>query len=298
MMAKRLFRGAAGWWIVTGIGLVSAGCTDTPDVKRLDDAPMACTAETRVYQLTEVDPSLRVAHRLDIDGDGAPDDALGEAHDLIAGVDPAFAVAPRFSTRLAGDTPWLIAIDRCGDAARVTIDQGMVVPGDATPLMPEVLPRAVGTLKADAASPHAWALDARDGQARVPLAALADACGALSAPRWILGDGAVVRATLSEGADAETLDGVFALAIDRDTARAELAPPIAAFLTAQPAEDLLKLGADGDGDGTVTAAEVTATQPFGNATAGDVAPLAPDGTPRFAGPAVSLALRFQAVRIR
>jgi len=48
----------------------------------------------------------------------------------------------------------------------------------------------------------------------------------------------------------------------------------------------------------VTAAEVTATQPFAEATLGDVNPTAPDGTPRFDAPAVSLALRFHAVRIR
>jgi len=290
MMAKRLFRGAWVCSIVTGFGLVSAGCTDTPD-KRLDDTPPACTAETRVYQLTAVDPSLRVAHRVDLNNDGTLDDALGQAHDMIAGVDPAFAVAPRIGTRLQTDLPWLLAVDRCGDEVRVTIDQGMVVPGDSTPLMPEVLPRAVGTLRDST-------LEARDGQARIPLAALADASHALPAPRWIIGDGAVVRATLLEGADAETLDGVFGVAIDRDTARAELAPPIAAFLTAQPHDDLLRLGADGDGDGSVTAVEVLATQPFADATAGDVSPLGPDGTPRFDQPAVSLALRFHAVRIR
>lgn len=291
MMAKHLLWRGWACSIVTGIGLLSAGCSDTPDTKRLDDAPMACTAETRVYQLTSVDPSLRVAHTLDLDDDGRQDDALGQAHDMIAGVDPQFAVAPRFATRLASDLPWLVAVDRCGDEVRVTIDQGMVVPGDPTPLMPEVLPRAVGTLRDSA-------LEATDGQARVPLAALADASHALSAPRWILGDAAVVRATLVEGTDSETLDGVFGVAIDQETARGELAPPIAAFLTAQPAGDLLKGGADGDGDGTVTAAEVTRTQPFADATAGDVSPLAPDGTPRFAAPAVSLALRFHAVRIR
>lgn len=277
--------------MVMGIGLMSAGCTDTPDTKRLDDTPMACTAETRVYQLMSVDPALTVSHRVDLDDDGSPDNALGEAHDTIAGVDPGFAVAPRFASRLASDTPWLIAIDRCGADVRVTIDQGMQVPGDSVPLMPEVLPRAVGTLRDSV-------LEAKDGQARVPLAALADASRALPAPRWILGDGMVIRATLLEGTDAETLDGVFGVAIDQDTTKSELAPPLAAFITAQPADDVLKLGADGNGDGLITTAEVGGTQPFQNATAGDVMPMAPDGTPRFDKPAVSLALRFHAVRIR
>jgi hypothetical protein len=228
---------------------------------------------------------------IDLDGDGSPDNALGEAHDEIAGVDPGFAVAPRFAARLASDTPWLLAVDRCGDDVRVTIDEGMLLPGDSLPQMPEQLPRAVGTLRDSV-------LEARDGQAHVPLEAMADASRALPAPRWMLGDGVVIRATLLEGADAETLDGVFGVALDSDAARAALEPPVAAFLTAQPADDVLKLGADGNGDGVITAAEVGGTQPFENATAGDVTPIAPDGTPRFDKPAVSLALRFHAVRIR
>src|SRR3569623_145409 len=103
MMAKRLIRGAWACSIVTVFGLMSAGCSDTPDANsdRLDDAPLACTPERTVYQLTSVDPSISQAHRVDLDGDGRPDDALGQAHDMIAGVDPAFAVAPRFGARLA-----------------------------------------------------------------------------------------------------------------------------------------------------------------------------------------------------
>jgi hypothetical protein len=291
MMTKHLLWRGWACSMVTGIGLMSAGCTDTPDSKRLDDAPMACTPETHVYQLMSVDPAMSAAHVIDLDGDGTPDNALGEAHDMIAGVDPGFAVAPRFATRLAGDLPWLLAIDRCGADVRVTIDLGVPAGHGELPQMPKVLPRAVGTLRDSV-------LEADDGQARVPLSALADASRAIEAPRWVVGDGLVVRATLLEGASSETLDGVFGVAIDADTARAELAPPLAAFLTAQPADDVLKVGADGNGDGLITDAEVDGTQPFENATAGDVTPVAPDGTPRFATAAVSLALRFHAVRIR
>ena len=288
MMAKRLIRGAWACSIVTVFGLMSAGCSDTPDANtdRLDDAPLACTPERTVYQLTSVDPSISQAHRVDLDGHGRPDDALGQAHDMIAGVDPAFAVAPRFGARLASDVPWLVALDRCGGEVRVTIDEGMVLPGDPTPQMPGELPRAVGTLRDGA-------LEASDGQIHIPLAALADV-EHTAAPRWITGDGLTVRATVL----ADELDGVFAAGIDRDVARGELAPPIAAFLTAQPAGDWLRAGADGDQDGTVTAAEVMATTPFSDATAGDVTIAGPDGTPRVPAPAVSLALRFHAVRIR
>jgi hypothetical protein len=275
--------------VVTVFGLMSGGCSDNP-VNRLDDEPASCTEETRVYRITSVDPSLHVAHTIDVDDDGRPDDALGQAHDMIAGVDPTFAVAPRFGARLGTDVPWLIAIDRCGTDIRVTVDAGMVLPGDMTPMMPKELPRAVGVMRDSV-------LEASDGQVHIPLGALADASNALP-PRWVLGDALTVRATLLEGASDETLDGVFGAAIDRETARAELAPPIAAFLRAQPADDILRLGADGDQDGVVTAAEVMATQPFADATTGDVSPIAPDGAPRFDEPAVSLALRFHAVRIR
>ena len=288
MMAKRLIGGAWACSILTVFGLVSAGCSDTPDGSgnRLDDAPLACTPERTVYQLTSVDPSLSQAHRVDLDGDGKPDDALGQAHDMIAGVDPAFAVAPRFGARLASDVPWLVALDRCGTDIRVTIDEGMVLPGDPVPQMPGELPRAVGTLRDSV-------LEASDGQVHIPLAALADVTHG-EVPRWITGEGLTVRATLLP----DELDGVFAAGIDRDVARDELAPPIAAFLTAQPSDDWLRAGADGNQDGTVTATEVTATTPFADATTGDVTITAPDGTPRLPAPAVSLALRFHAVRIR
>jgi len=265
--------------ILTGIGLM-AGCTDTSsDTGRLDDTQLACTPERTVYRITSIDPSLAKAHVIDLDGDGVPDDALGRAHDMIAGADPSFAVAPRFGTRLANDIPWLVAVDRCNDEARVTIDEGMVLPGDAEPRMPGLLPRAVGTLRDSV-------IDARDGQTHVPLGALADVAGKDPA-RWITGEDLRVRATVLP----DQLDGVFGFAIDPSVAQGELAPPIAEFLTAQPATDWLKAGADSNHDGAISEAEVEATTPFSDATAGDVT------VPHLAAPGVSLALRFHAVRL-
>lgn len=258
-----------------------AGCADTSsDTGRLDDAPLACKAPERtVYRIASVDPSLRQAHVIDLDGDGVADDALGRAHDMIAGVDPSFAVAPRFGSRLADDIIWLVAIDRCGTDARVTIDEGLLLSRSGEPLAPDLLPRAVGTLRDSV-------IDARDGQTQVPLGALADVGGKEPA-RWITGEDLTVRATVLP----DQLDGVFAFAIDPSVAQGELAPPIAEFLTAQPATDWLKAGADANGDGTITEAEVEATTPFADATAGDVT------VPHLPAPAVSLALRFHAVRL-
>ncbi|MBV8757940.1 MAG: hypothetical protein JO257_11710 [Deltaproteobacteria bacterium] len=263
-----------------------AGCADTSDTNaRLDDTPLACRPERTVYRIASVDPSLKLAHVIDLDGDGQPDDALGRAHDVIAGAEPSFAVAPRFSARLADDLPWLIATDRCGDEVRVTIDEGMVLPGDSEPRMPELLPRAVGTLRDSV-------LEARDGQTHVPLGALADVAGTEPA-RWVTGEALTVRATVLAATSERPaeLDGVFAFALDPSVAQGELAPPIATFLTAQPATDWLKAGADGNHDGIVSEQEVAATTPFADATAGDVT------VPRLAGPGVSLALRFHAVRL-
>jgi hypothetical protein len=145
--------------------------------------------------------------------------------------------------------------------------------------MPGLLPRAVGTLRDSV-------IDARDGQTHVPLGALADVAGTDPA-RWITGEDLTVRATVLP----DQLDGVFAFAIDPSVAQGELAPPIAAFLTAQPATDWLKAGADSNHDGTITEAEVEATTPFADATAGDVT------VPHLPAPAVSLALRFHATRL-
>ncbi len=280
MMPKDSVSRAHWWWIVSGIGLVLAGCTDAPP-ERLDDVPMSCTPETHDYRLTAIDPSVDAADKLDLDGNGKPDDALGHGHDLIAAVDPAFAVAPRFAARLASDVPWVMSIDRCGDQARVTIDQGATV-GDGTTEMfvPKLLPRAVGTVSDGA-------LAARDGSARVPLAALADALDRSHDAGWLEGDGMQITATLN--ADG-SLDGVFAIGLRTDAARAELAPPLAAFLSAQAPDDALRTGADADHDGTVTAAEVAATEMFRDIVADDV-------TIHGAG-AASIAFAFHATRLR
>jgi hypothetical protein len=292
MMTNLLSAHAATWWIVTGIGLATVGCTTTPPSKdaRLDDAPLDCVPDTSVFRLVSVDPSARVANRLDVDGNGSPDDILGQAHDAIAGFDRQFAVAPRFAARLANDLPWLLSIDRCGDEARVMIEEGVRIDGGA-PFMPRAQPRAVGTLRDGG-------LDARDGVARIPVIALGDALGAAPDPGWTDADGLIVRATVSDTGYYQTIAGVFAAALDTDATRDQLAPPIAAFLTAQPTDDALRVGADTDHDGTVTAAELAATTTFQSLIQADVVVHAPDGTPRSELPTSSLAFAFAGVRIR
>lgn len=277
MMAKHAFSLGWGWLICPVLGQLSAGCSDTPDNRRLDDVPMTCTPDTAIYRLTAVDPSVRVANRIDLDGDGTPDNQLGRAHDMVVGLEPTFAVAPRIGGRLASDVPWLIAIDRCGDAARVTLDQAV------GPLlfMPKVLPRAVGTFK-----DHV--LLARDGIGRLPLVTLADALGTALAPGWIDGEGLIVELT-DRG---DSIDGVLAVAVATDTARAELAPPLAAFLSAQPPGDVMRQGADTDHDGVVTAAEIRGSDNYQAIVTGDVVP------PHAAAPMTSIELAFTAVRIR
>jgi hypothetical protein len=279
MMTKQLFSRGLAWWICPVIGHLSAGCSDKPD-NRLDDRPMTCTPDTRIYRMTAVDPSVRVANRIDLDGDSVADDQLGRGHDMLSGIEPAFAIKPRIGKRLATDVPWLVALDRCGDEVRITIDQGIRIddnPGHV--LMPTVLPRAVGNLKDNV-------LFARDGTARLPLVALADALDTALAPGWTEADGLIVTASEHD----DTLDGVVAAALDTEVARKQLAPPIAAFLTAQGPDDILKHGADADHDGTVTADELAATDAYREIVSGDVVV---GGSRR-----TSIALAFTAVRIR
>lgn len=271
------------WWIVTGIGLCVAGCGDNQDGPgaRLDDTALPCTPTTRVFRIDHVDPSARVAAELDLDGDGAPNDALGHGADLLATLAPGFAIVPRFDARLTSDVPWLVAIDQCEGApeARVTIERGVVLGAGATPELPRVLPRAVGALEAGE-------LTASDGQARLPLIALADAARTHLDQGWRVGDALTVHATL----DGTTLRGVFAFALPTDVVRADLASPIADFLGHRPAGDDMRTATDLDHDGTVTAAELAATVTFQSITASDLQ--------LGDAPQTSVAFRFTATELR
>ncbi len=71
-----------------------------------------------------------------------------------------------------------------------------------------------------------------------------------------------IRATL----DCDDLTGVFAMALPTEMVRADLAAPIAAFLTAQPATLEVRAATDTDHDGVITAAEVAATSTYGAMT--------------------------------
>lgn len=269
--------GRSQWWIVAGIAL-TAGCADTsaPAPARLDDVPLACAPQTAVYRITHVDPSGAAANALDLDGDGRPDNALGRAHDALVAIEPAFAVAPRFDARLA-QIPWLVGVDRCGDEIRVTLDQG--VPLGDEPLLPRVLPRAVGVIAAGE-------LTASDGVGALPLIALGDAAATRAFAGWRTADQLAIHATLTD----EALTGTFGAALPAEVVRADLASPIAAFLTAQPATDALRQEADDDGDGTVSPDELAGTAAYRSLTASD---LVLDETP-----AVSIAFAFTATRLR
>jgi len=264
-----------GWWIVTGIGLL-VGCGDNRLPDRLDDVPLACAPQTAVYRIDHVDPSVGAAEAIDVDGDGRGDNALGYAHDFITALEPGFAVAPRFDARLER-LPWLVGVDRCGDEVRITIDQG--VPLGDEPLLPRVLPRAVGTIAGDT-------IDATDGIAAIPLIALGDAAGTRDFPGWRDADQLAIHAQLT----GDQLTGVFAAALPTDAARADLAAPIAAFLTTRPGDDALRMLSDDDHDGIVTADELAATATYRTVMASDLE--------LDAVPASSIALAFTATRLR
>jgi hypothetical protein len=277
--------------LVTGIGLCCVSCTDAAvnaGSARLDDVAMACTPTPREYRLTAVDPSSRVAKQLDLDGDGTLDDRLGMAHDALVASEPAFAVAPRFTARLANDVVWLVAVDRCGDDVRFTIARGFTL--DSGPWLAERgEARAVGAPLGDAAG----TIEARDGRIEVPLVALADPGGTLG-PGWTAADGAIVRAVVND----DSIAGIFVAAIDTDVARAELAPPIATFFASLPVDDPVR-GAATARDGTITADAIAASELFQELVVGDVVVRAPDGTPRGDGAKrASIAFAFSGTRVR
>jgi hypothetical protein len=279
-------------WIFTTVALASGGCmSGSPDMSgppatRLDDVAQTCVHDPLRFQITSIDTSPRHGVRLDLDGDGHPDNALGGAIDSLAAFDPSFQAGPRLAPRLRAELPWLLVIDACSDSkdARVSL----------TPPMPGTLeiardqPRAVGTIEGRA-------LTAGDGVGRVPAIALADAEATTAEAGWLAADGLTIVGTLSP--DGATLTATLGLALPTAALRAAIAAPIAAFLTALPDDDLLRISADADHDGAITAAEVLASPTFDRLTAGDVILLGPDGAPRSPQPATSLAIKVTATRL-
>lgn len=256
--------------ILTGIGLLAAGCTDSSAGRA--DAPLPCgTPVTRTFAIDHANPSAAVAQDIDLDGDDKPDDALGRANDLVAGFAPTFSIADRFAARLNTDIAWELQLDQCGDDTRVTI--GPRPDGTGLPH----LARAQGRFEAGT-------LTAADGQARLPLIALADAQRTIADPGWVVGDAVAMHLTLDGG----TASGVFAMALPTETVRADLAAPIAAFLTAQAADQPMRVVADANHDGVVSADEVTATNTFQGMTDSDLE-MEIDGAPQ-----TSIAFRFTA----
>lgn len=260
------------WWIVAGIGLVATGCTDDQAPRRLDDIPLPCTPEVARYRIDHADPSVAAARTIDLDGDTYPDNGLGRAHDFLATFAPEFAVAERFDDRLRRDLDWTITTYTCGEDIRVTVDRLAGLDPTA--------PRAAGELKGGTLTVH-------DGIGYLPLGALADAVEASADPGWRSGDALTMKATITD----DRIAGVFALAIPTATVRADLAAPIAEFLTAQPADNELRVAIDVDDDGIVTAAEVAATSAYQAITSSDLTLLIEDQ------PQTSVAFRFTAKRI-
>jgi hypothetical protein len=263
------------WWIVAGIGLVATGCGDDQQPSRLDDLPLPCTPVVARYRIDHADPSVARAQTIDLDGDAHPDDGLGQAHDFLATFAPEFAVADRLADRLGRDLPWAITTFTCGNDIRVAVD----TVGGLEPTGFEA-PRAAGMV-------NDGAIQVRDGIGHLPLRALADAVEADPDPGWTAGDALTMHATIT----GDGLEGVFALALPTETVRAELAAPIAEFLTAQPADNGLRAATDNDHDGIVTAAEVAATPAYQGIMSSDLSLVIDDQ------PQTSVAFRFTAKRM-
>ncbi len=256
---------------VIGIGLLASGCADNVDQRT--DQPLPCTATSTVYGIDHADLSVVATDEIDLDGDHRPDNALGRAHDLMVAFAPEFDMSGRFGGRLATDIAWKIKVDQCGGKVHVSMTPDV----NAAPHYP-----AVGTITAGGL------VAADNGVAYLPLLALADATGTNPDPGWRAGDALTIRATVT----GDSIEGVFAMAVPTATVRADLAAPIAAFLTTQPADDALRAATDADHDGVVTTAEVAGTSTYTAMTQSDL-DLAIDDQPQ-----TSVAFRFHATAQR
>lgn len=146
------------------IALLFAGCSEAATLP--GEVPLDCTPTSTTYRIDQVTAPLDSAAAndagTDLDDDGTIDNQAGAIVSAVSQVyqDLQTDLQPRWDARFTTDAVWLVTIERCDGAARVTISD------DATE---GLVPAAGEDLGGE--------IRARDGVGAAPLGVFADLAG-------------------------------------------------------------------------------------------------------------------------
>jgi hypothetical protein len=273
-----------------------AGCDTAGPPALPGNDPAPCELVTRTYAIRDVTlPRGRadVTRAFDLDGDGRPDDVLGQ---VMLTVDDVLDVVDRntWATRINdaladGRAPWLLVVQSCSNPspepaasteiidfppqpgnpyARVFLVAGIDTDGDG---VLEIDDRATGVPAVGKVEADGW-LHATLGSGVAPVGTFLDPLGAVSSTTWSAGGGLTVR--MSNG-DGGACDVEIGLAVN-----GSLEPAAAGLADAFTAQEALGggniLGLDANQDGTVDVSELLANPLVQAALAPDLDLLAPD----------------------
>lgn len=296
---RRLRRGLATFTTCAALAatLVTLGACDPerpPALPGNDPAP--CELVTEVFAIRDVTLSgtqADASRAFDLDGDGRPDDDLGQltrtVDALLAAVDRDAWTAHIDDALTDGRAPWLLVVQRCADPAREPAASGEILDFPLPPRSSYARVRLVAGLDADgdgvlelpADAPgvpaigrltHDGRLDAQLGSGVAPVGTFLDPLGAAPSSTWRLGDGLTVRLASGDGAR----DVEIGLAV-----HGSLEASAAGLADAFTAEEALGgsgngLDLDTDHDGTVAVGELLASPLVQAALAPDLDLMAPD----------------------
>jgi hypothetical protein len=228
---------AASCALLAAIAL--SGCAADGDGEAALD--LAVCAAPDIYRIDRVElPRDNDGARslgLDLDGDGASDNVLGQVAGTLDDQLGPLDMAAVMSDRLAGEVEWKLAVRSCGDRVAVSLGRG--------DRLDEV--QLVG--------PAAGTGPARGAGGELPLSLMFDPGAQVADPGWVAGATGAIE--LDRAADGARFSARLGLAFDGEAAFEAIVPPLARFLDAHLAGGSYLIAyLDRNGDGRITEQEL------------------------------------------
>ena len=205
--------------------LAAGACTDSPPATGGTTDGITCGDPT-YFRIDRVSlpekPGDGAADGVDLNGDGEPDNAIGNVIGAIVSANPDIgSISDKATARMAADVTWELSIATCDD----------------------------GTQHVE--------LGNSGGLDTVPLSIVADPSGSFGPVAW----GKVAHVVADVGMADGTVDGIVGFAIPMPDAGPALVAPFAAYLSRELAAGASPIAAelDADHDGIVTPDELLAS---------------------------------------